>query len=185
MSMYATRRSSRRTESRRRVLDAVRALLEEGAFHESTVEEVADRAGVSRATVYGHFGSRVGLVDAVCEVFDATPSLAAVRVTESVDAFVAAVVGFWASEEKLLVQLYGAAAVDPAAAAFVERQRRDRYSEVRRILRLCGRDDPEAFAALALLTSFESYLELRRHAGRSRAAVTGELTRAAHRLIAG
>ena len=45
-------------------MEAVRELLQEGAFHESTVEQVAARAGVSRATVYQQFGSRVGLVDA-------------------------------------------------------------------------------------------------------------------------
>src|SRR3954468_8189346 len=58
-------RASART--RDRVIDTVRGLLAEGSFHESTVEEVADRAGISRATLYTHFGSRTGLVDAICE----------------------------------------------------------------------------------------------------------------------
>jgi len=63
--MYAPRRqTSRRT--RDRIMGAVRELLEEGAFHQSTVEEVASRAGVSRASLYQHFGSRLGLVDAMC-----------------------------------------------------------------------------------------------------------------------
>jgi AcrR family transcriptional regulator len=165
------------------VLAAVRSLLEEGAFHESTVEQVARRAGVSRATVYGHFGSRVGLVDAVCELFDQSPALAAVRAAVDVDSFVAAVVGFWAREERLLVQLYGAPAVDPAAADFVQRQRADRYGEVRRLLRLVGRDGAQAFAGLAAITSFETYLELRRHAGRPKSAVIADLQRAARALL--
>lgn len=165
------------------MLAAVRALLEEGAFHDSTVEQVAERAQVSRATVYGHFRSRVGLVDAVCELFDQSPALAAVRKADDVDSFVAAVVAFWAVEEKLLVQLYGAAAVDPAAADFVQRQRADRYGEVRRLLRLLGREGGRAFAGLAAITSFETYLELRRHAGRSKSAVIGDLQRAAHALL--
>src|SRR3954447_16747165 len=71
MSMYVTRPSKRSMASRARVIEAVRGLLEEGSFHATTVEEVADRAGVSRATLYGHFGSRLGLVDAMCETFDA------------------------------------------------------------------------------------------------------------------
>src|SRR5437763_16776874 len=66
-------RASART--RDRVIDTVRALLAEGAFHESTVEKVAERAGVSRATLYTHFGSRTGLVDSICERLNATPSL--------------------------------------------------------------------------------------------------------------
>lgn len=165
------------------MLAAVRELLEEGAFHASTVEQVAERAEVSRATVYGHFRSRVGLVDAVCELFDQSPALAAVRRAGDVDSFVAAVVEFWATEEKLLVQLYGAAAVDPAAADFVRRQRADRYGEVRRLLRLLGRDGAQAFAGLAAITSFETYLELRRHAGRPKGAVVGDLRHAAHALL--
>jgi AcrR family transcriptional regulator len=181
--MYATRRPQRRTTSRDRVLAAVRALLEEGAFHESTVEQVAGRAGVSRATVYGHFRSRIGLVDAVCDLFDQSPELAAVRRSDDVDAFVAAVVEFWAAEEKLLVQLYGAAAVDPAAADFVQRQRADRYGEVRRLLRHLGCHGAQRFAGLAAITSFETYLELRRHAGRSKSAVVADLRRAAHALL--
>jgi AcrR family transcriptional regulator len=181
--MYATRKPRRRPASRERVLDAVRQLLEEGVFHESTVEQVAERAGVSRATIYGHFGSRVGLVDAVCELFDTSPALAAVRRSKDLHAFVGAVVNFWSIEEKLLVQLYGATAIDPAAADFVVRQRQDRYAEVRRVLRLVGRDAQRDFDSLAVLTSFETYLELRRHAGRSRNAVLAELRRAAARLI--
>jgi AcrR family transcriptional regulator len=64
--MYANRRRSRSSASRDQILAAVRSLLEEGVFHETTVEEVAQRARVSRATLYGHFGSRLGLVDALC-----------------------------------------------------------------------------------------------------------------------
>ena len=181
--MYVTRRPSRKTASRERVLDAVRELLEEGTFHESTVEQVADRAGVSRATVYGHFGSRLGLVDAVCELFATSAPLAAAKGASDVDGLIAACVDFWSSEEKLLAQLYGGASIDPAAADFVDRQRRDRYRALRRLLHDLGRDDPATFAALTVLTSFETYVELRRHAGRSKAAVLEDLQRAANALI--
>ena len=154
------------------MLEAVRSLLEEGTFHETTVEEVAARAGVARATLYQHFGSRVGLVDAICDAMDANPVLAEVRRTSDLDEFVSAVADFWASEERLLSQLYHAAAIDPAAQDFVERQRRDRYGELRRVL---GEWGGERFAALAVITSFESYLELRRGAGLSKDGVTRTL----------
>src|SRR5436853_380064 len=46
---YTPRRRPRQSEqTRERVLAAVRELLHEGTFHESTVEEVADRAGIAR-----------------------------------------------------------------------------------------------------------------------------------------
>src|SRR2546423_6174483 len=113
--MYVTRRPRKSQQTRDRITAAVRDLLAEGSFHVSTVEEVASRAGVSRATLYHHFGTRLGLVDAMCEAFDENPALIALRQTDDLADFVARVVDFWATEEKVLVQLYGAAAVDPAA----------------------------------------------------------------------
>jgi AcrR family transcriptional regulator len=182
MSMYA-KRTKPRAQTRERVVGAVRELLAEGTFHESTVEQVATRAGVSRASLYQHFGSRVGLVDALCETFDATRPLLAIRETESVDEFIALVVEFWSAEEKILEQLYGVAAVDPAARDLVERQTRDRYGELRRLQRALGVDSKDAFAELAMLTSFETYRELRRRVGLSKRGVVTRLQAAAARAV--
>src|SRR5215210_5529423 len=144
-SMYVTRRRPSKG-TRERIMSVVTELLEEGTFHESTVEEVASRAGVSRATLYQHFGSRLGLVDALCETFATNPSLIALRTVDDLDELIARVVEFWASEEKVLAPLYGAAAVDSAAYSLVERQRRDRHAELRRVLRVAGADNRPAFA---------------------------------------
>ena len=181
--MYSTRRHRRSAVTRERIVATVRELLAEGAFHESTVEEVAARAGVSRATLYQHVGSRLGLVDAMCESFDTNPALVALRTEDDPDAFVAGVVAFWASEEKVLAQLYGAAAVDPAAAALVDRQTRDRHGELRRLLRAHEVDDRRTLAQLAVLTSFETFVELRRRAGLSRADVVRTLQGAVRSLV--
>jgi AcrR family transcriptional regulator len=182
--VYASRYRKKTSQpTRERIVEAVHDLLAEGSFHESTVEDVATRAGVSRATLYQHFGSRLELVDAMCEVFDATPALTAIRETTDLDTWIALVVDFWASEEKVLAELYGAAAVDPSAQALVERQRRDRYSELRRLLRALGRRDRESFAALAVLTSFETFLELRRNVGLSKQEVVRTLQAGAHSLL--
>ena len=162
-------RASART--RDRVIDTVRALLAEGSFHESTVEEVAERAGFSRATLYTHFGSRTGLVDALCERFN-TSALSEIRTTTDVGRLIELSVEFWAADERIFEQLYGAAAVDPAAGDFVERQRRDRTKEIRRIA-----TSKEQQAQLLLLTSFETYRELRRGVGLPQAEVTETLQR--------
>jgi AcrR family transcriptional regulator len=182
--MYASRsRTSRSDATLARIVAAVRELLADGTFHESTVEEVAARAGVSRATLYQHFGTRLGLVDAMCESFDANPALVALRTVTEVEEFVARVVDFWATEEKVLVQLYGAAAVDPAAQALVERQVRDRHGELRRLLRARSIDERRTFAELSVLTSFETFLELRRRVGLPQREVTQTLQAAARRLV--
>ncbi|HEY6737439.1 MAG TPA: helix-turn-helix domain-containing protein [Actinopolymorphaceae bacterium] len=54
---------SRRT--RRALLDATRAILEESGFEALTIKAVAERAGVTRAAVYLHFDSRAHLVNAL------------------------------------------------------------------------------------------------------------------------
>src|SRR2546421_7950749 len=138
---YRTRRRETRSAgTRERIMEAVRALLAEGTFHESTVEEVADRAGIARATLYQHFGSRLELVDAICDTFDANPALLALRQSVQLpdaDAAladtIANTVGFWSSEDSILSQLYGVAAIDPAAQDLVDRQRADRSSERERL----------------------------------------------------
>src|SRR2546421_2843722 len=165
------------SRTRTRVMAAVRELLEEGSFHESTVEEVAARAGVSRASLYQHFASRLELVDAICETFTGNEALQAARSARTLDELIEATVEFWESEERLLVQLYGAAAVDPAAKAFVERQRRDRYGVITRVF---GKD---ALPLLSVLTSFQTYLELRRHNRLSKREVTRSLQEAAGKLL--
>lgn len=176
---------SRQTATRGKVLTAVRELLAEGSFHASTVEDVADRAGVSRATLYQHFGSRLGLVDAMCETFDANPALVSLRSVDELDELIALVVRFWASEEEVLRNLYGVAAVDPAAADLVERQRADRRGELERLLRrLQPKDEPRALAHLLVLTSFETFEELHRHAGLSEPEVVRLLQETARTLLA-
>lgn len=180
--MYASRRRPQRSqETRAKIVRAVRDLLAEGTFHETPVEEVAARAGVSRATLYQHFGTREGLVDAMCESFDENPALVKIRLVDDVDSLIELCVAFWSSEEQVLAQLYGAAAVDPAAATLVERQRSDRYGELRRILRGRGIESRRVFAELAALTSFETFRELRRGAGLRLSEVTATLQDAARR----
>lgn len=171
----ARQRPKRSEQTRERIVQAVRELLAEGVFHESTMEQVADRAGISRAALYQHFDSRLGLVDAICDTFAVNPSLLAVRKAVAFDDFAGAIegviensIGFWASEEAVLEQLYGVAAIDPSARDLVDRQRADRRQELEtfaRRLRRAGKlrdglSERQALARLMVLTSFETYREL-------------------------
>src|SRR3954452_155742 len=169
-------RQQRSADTRARIMSAVRELLGEGAFHEATVEEVADRAGVSRATLYQHFRSRLELVDEMCDTFDANPALLALRdsvTNEDPDAALAETLGhcveFWSSENAVLDQLYGVAAVDDAARDLVRRQRDDRRGEMTRLARHLakagvlreGVTERQALTLLMLLSAYDSYRELR------------------------
>ena len=168
-------RSRRAQETRERIKSTVRELLADGSFHAASVEEVAERAGVARATLYQHFRSRLELVDAICETFDENPALLQLRRTvELADAdgalsdTIALTVRFWSSEDLVLRQLYDVAAVDPAAQDLVDRQRSDRRGEYERLVRnldRAGRLRPEvgrqrALNLLLVLSSYDTYREL-------------------------
>jgi len=193
----AQRRSTRSDRTRERIIAAVRELLAEGAFHESTVEEVADRAGIARATLYQHFRSRLDLVDGICDTFAVNPALLALReVVELPDAdaalseTIANTVRFWSSEDPILSQLYGVAAIDPAARDLVGRQRADRRGELQRLarnLRSAGRlrsgvGERRALALLLVLTSYDTFRELR-EAGLSDRELTKSLVESAGALL--
>jgi len=183
-------------ETRKRILEAVRGLLDEGTFHQATVEQIAKRAGVARATVYQHFGTRLGLVDALCETFDATPALLALRksveiadLDAAMDDWVANVVKFWSGEERILQQLYGVAAIDEAARALVGRQVEDRRGELKRMVarakssgKLNG-TERDVMARLLMLTSFETFEELRRRAHLPEKEVVALLQREARAVL--
>jgi AcrR family transcriptional regulator len=63
----ATLRAEYREQTRRRLLAAVREVLEESDYAATTVDEVVGRAGTSRATFYLHFRSKAEAVGALLE----------------------------------------------------------------------------------------------------------------------
>jgi AcrR family transcriptional regulator len=193
----ARSRPPRAEGTRERILAAVRDLLAEGGFHEATVEEVAERAGVSRATLYQHFRSRVELVDAICDTFAANPALVELRQTVELPDPAAALaetlveaVRFWASEDAVLGELYGVVAIDPAARDLVARQRADRRGEMQRLagnLRAAGAlragmSEQRVLGLLMVLTSYETFRELRLD-DRTEQAIVGELQETAAALL--
>ena len=68
--MSGQRERSRKAQ-RERILDAARSLFASRGFDAVTMGEVAELAGVVRATVFNHFGSKHALVEAItASVFD-------------------------------------------------------------------------------------------------------------------
>jgi AcrR family transcriptional regulator len=59
------KRDQNRQSQRERILDAARALFASRGFDAVTMNEVADQAGVVRATVFNQFGSKGALVEAI------------------------------------------------------------------------------------------------------------------------
>jgi AcrR family transcriptional regulator len=63
----AAKREQNRDDQRERILEAARSLFARRGFDAVTMAEVAEVAGVARATVFNHFGSKVALIEAITE----------------------------------------------------------------------------------------------------------------------
>ena len=57
----------RATERREQLLDVATELIVERGFHGASVEAVAQRAGITRAVIYQHFGDRQALLETVVD----------------------------------------------------------------------------------------------------------------------
>ena len=66
--MQVGRRDQNRREQVERILEAARSLFGARGFETVTMAEIADEAGVARATVFNHFGSKAALVEGITEV---------------------------------------------------------------------------------------------------------------------
>jgi AcrR family transcriptional regulator len=179
-------------ESRQRVIDAARSLLAQAdSYRLFTVEAVAKRADVAKATVYYQFGSKTGLLEALCDAL-ATAGGMSGTATAFADPDPAAglrtLVGvfarFWAEDRSVMRRLRALAALDPEVGAVIAARDQRRRSALQVIV---GRllDDPEHTPALGceqlvralwMLTSFETFDAL---AGPDQplAAATGEVLR--------
>src|ERR1700722_14728067 len=121
------KRQAQIEESRRRVLDAARALLAEATTYSAfTVEAVAQRADVARATVYYQFESKTGLLEAVCDALAEEGGLADLPAVfaqpDPVEALVALVgcfARFWAADRAVLRRIRALAALDPDVRAVI------------------------------------------------------------------
>lgn len=114
------RRTAASEETRARILEAARELAVAEGFGGFTVEKVAERAGVSRMTVYYQFGSKPDLLEALFDHLAARGRMDrladAFREPDPLDAlarFVEVFCGFWASDPVAIRRLRSWAALEP------------------------------------------------------------------------
>ena len=151
-------------ESRRRVLDAARALLRDSDNYTAfTVDAVARRADIARATVYYQFGSKTGLLEAVCDDIAEAGQMSGLagaftqpdpRV--ALREFVAVFGRFWAADRIVMRRLRALAALDPEVETVIAARDARRRTG---LTMLAGRVDggPDIVRVLYTLTSFETY----------------------------
>jgi AcrR family transcriptional regulator len=165
-------------DTRRRVLTAARELLTEpSGYAVFTVDAIARRADVARATVYYRFGSKAGLLEALFDDLAARGHLEqlAEAFTEpdpdrALRRFVACFGEFWASDRLVLRRVRALAALDPDVGPLIaarDERRRDGLRELlsrragaapRQAETVADLDELEARVAIAhTLTSFETF----------------------------
>lgn len=156
-------------ESRRRILDAARELLRSAAAYPGfTVDAVARRADVARATVYYQFGSKTGLLEAVCDDLAEAGGMAdlpRVFTTSAPEAaiagFITAFARFWAADRVVMRRLRALAALDPdvgtVIAARDQRRRQGLTVLAGRLPASTAAAAEQTAQALYALTSFETF----------------------------
>ena len=118
---------------RQRVVDAARSLLGEApGYSEFTIDAVARRAGVARATVYYQFDSKVGLLQAVCDslaaggrLWDIEAAFAEPDPMESIRIVIRCFARFWDFDRTAMRRLRSLAGLEPEVEAVIE-ERDDR-----------------------------------------------------------
>jgi AcrR family transcriptional regulator len=160
-------------QTRGRILAAARALLTASAgLSGFSVDAVARQAGVARMTVYYQFGSKVGLLEALCDDLAARGDIGRLAGAfshpdplEGLTEFIATFGRFWGSDRLVIRRLRALGALDPdlegALRARDERRREGLRVVVRRLMEAYGRPAAEAFdevvGILHTLTSFETF----------------------------
>ncbi|MFJ3205770.1 TetR/AcrR family transcriptional regulator [Streptomyces sp. NPDC086989] len=157
-------------ETRVRIVNAARGQLgETGAL---SLDAVARRADVARATVYYQFGNKTGLLEAVCDALAADGGMDRLAQVftladpwQAVDRFVAVLGDFWAVDRLCTRRLRALAALDEEVGRVVAaRDARRRQGAAVLTARLAGAPE-DAAAVLTVLTSFETFDALASEAG--------------------
>jgi AcrR family transcriptional regulator len=179
---YPGTRRRESSESVGRVLEAAERLIKEGSFHAATMDELAAAAGVSRATVFNRFGSKLGVLEALFRRGMEGPEMAAIQEAlgledpvEALDAVVEAGCAIWEACGFVVQQLQAIGVLEPEAAALVDQQRDEQRADLEGLTRRLakaerlrpGLSQARATATLHMLTSLESFLWLRQGYGMS------------------
>ncbi len=169
--------------TRDKVVVAARQLFADAGFHRGSLDEIARRADVARATVYHQFGSKLGVLAAVVEDYERRAGLAALAElveTAPPDRLVRAVVtagcDYWATDPALARSIVAFAVTDPEAADLLAGHDAGRLRLLTRLVeRLPGPVPDRGLDTLWLLTGFAAYDDLTRGRGLTTAAAAALL----------
>jgi AcrR family transcriptional regulator len=172
-------RSNQAVKTRDSILAAARDLVVTGATGRPTVGEVATRAGVSRLSVYHHFGSHSGLLEAVAAHSRRRPlGGPGASAVEQLRAQIREASEHWARDPALFRRLPGA--TEPGSPD-QDRGLAQRLASEDRLRPGCSLKEAED--VIGLLTAFPTFDRLHQGGRRSVAAVVEILVRMAGAVV--
>ncbi len=157
--------------ARQQVLDAARGLLGgTDRYTAFTVDAVARQADVARATVYYQFGSKAGLLEALCDYLAELGGMSGLAeaftepdARQALRRFVACFGQFWAADRPAMRRLRALAQLDPDVGAVIAARDQRRQQGLTVLAgRLAGTsltaaEADRAVRVLVTLTSFETF----------------------------
>ena len=159
------------------MLEAAERLSRADAFHSATMDELAAAAGVSRATVFNRFGSKLGVLQTLFTRSTESPEMGAIDEALAIEdpvaaleALIGAACAIWDAHGYIHEQLQAIVVLEPDASAPLEKHGEQQRSDLQGLTRRLARADrlrpglgeARATATLQMLTSLESFLCLRR-----------------------
>ena len=176
-----SRRAAGVERTRGAIIAAGRECLISDGYHRLGLETVADRAGITRVTIYRQFGSRLGLLEAIAEDLavrsGVVPAMRQVAgegdAASAFRALVRELCRFWACDPDLLQRLVSLDAVDPDARDLIRRRENWTYQQVGAVIERLAAEDrlldpfdaPTATAVVSAVTSFHSCDEMATRTG--------------------
>jgi AcrR family transcriptional regulator len=162
--------------ARQQVLDAARRLLGgTDRYTAFTVDAVARQADVARATVYYQFGSKAGLLEALCDYLAELGGMSGLAEAftepdprQALRRFVACFGQFWAADRPAMRRLRALALLDPDVGAVIAARDQRRHQGLAVLVgrlagtsltgtSLTGAEADRAVRVLVTLTSFETF----------------------------
>ncbi len=108
-------------QTRARIIDATRELLmSSDGFSSFSIDQVARQADVARMTVYHQFGSKIGLLEALCDTLAANGGMEQIATAfrlpdprDTLDQYLLVFSRFWDADRLVTRRLRALAALDP------------------------------------------------------------------------
>src|ERR687895_1236238 len=139
---YTAARRRRTPESVNRVLEAAERLIRDDAFHTATMDELAAAAGVSRATVFNRFGSKLGVLQALFARAMEGPEMDAIREAleiedpvAALEAVIEASCAIWDREGYIHEQLQAIVVLEPDASVLIDEQKHEQRADLQALVR--------------------------------------------------